>query len=112
MLLHLLYVIAFTTLAFLAVGNLIRNLMTLGMESQRSNAPKSWAMGEPQATGASRLRMVPHPEFLDTAGNVINEPLLVMRSMSVEDAREQLDALYESSPGANSSGSGDRHEDA
>ena len=110
MLLHLLYIIAFTTLAFLAVGNLIRNLMTLGVESQRSQAPKRWAMGEPQ-TGTSRLRMVPHPEFLDTAGNVINEPLLVMRSMSVEDAREQLDALYDSSPGANASGSNDRRED-
>ncbi|PSB24769.1 DUF2973 domain-containing protein [Stenomitos frigidus] len=109
MLLHLLYIIAFTTLAFLAVGNLIRNLMTLGVESQRSQAPRNWAMGEPKST--SRLRMVPHPEFLDTAGNVINEPLLVMRSMSVEDAREQLDALYESSPGANASGSSDRRED-
>lgn len=110
MLLHLLYIIAFTTLAFFAVGNLIRNLMTLGMESQRPQAPRSWGMGDPQ-TGASRLRMVPHPEFLDTAGNVINEPLLVMRSMSVEDAREQLDALYESSPGANSSGASDRREE-
>jgi hypothetical protein len=30
---------------------------------------------------------------------MINEPLLVMRSMTVEDAREQLDALYRSSPG-------------
>jgi hypothetical protein len=109
MLLHLIYIIAFTTLAFLAVGNLIRNLMTLGIESQRSPTSRTWSMGEPQ--GASRLRMVPHPEFLDTAGNVINEPLLVMRSMSVEDAREQLDALYESSPGANSSGSGDRHDE-
>lgn len=111
MILHLLYIIAFTTLAFLAVGNLIRNLMTLGVESQRSQAPRSWAMGDPQAAGAGRLRIVPHPEFLDTAGNMINEPLLVMRSMSVEDAREQLDALYESSPGANASG-GDRREDA
>ncbi len=112
MLLHLLYIIAFTTLAFLAVGNLIRNLMTLGAESQRHQAPRSWAVGEPPATRASQLRMVPHPEFLDNAGNIINEPLLVMRSMSVEDAREQLDALYESSPGANSSGSSDRREEA
>lgn len=106
MVLHLLYIIAFTTLAFLAVGNLIRNLMTLGVDSQRTQPPRGWAMGGPQA-GSSRLQAVPHPEFLDTSGNVINEPLLVMRSMSVEDAREQLDALYESSPGANSSGSSD-----
>ncbi|HBL14805.1 MAG TPA: DUF2973 domain-containing protein, partial [Cyanobacteria bacterium UBA11162] len=27
-------------------------------------------------------------------------PLLVMRSMTVEDAREKLDALYKSSPGS------------
>jgi len=40
---------------------------------------------------------VPHPE-LDTAGNLIKDPLLVMRSISVEDAREQLDALYDASP--------------
>jgi hypothetical protein len=32
-------------------------------------------------------------------GNPINEPLLVMRSMTVEDAREQLDAIFKSSPG-------------
>lgn len=109
MLLHLLYVIAFTALAFFAVGNLIRNMMTLGLESQRSPTPNSWAMGEPQG-GRSRLRMVPHPELLDDTGNVINEPLLVMRSMSMDDAREQLDALYESSPGTSSSGSSDRDE--
>ena len=89
MLLHLLYIIAFTILAFLAMGNLILNLMTLGVESQRSYAMPS-----------HRSRPIPHPELLDDAGNVINEPLLVMRSMSVEDAREQLDALYESSPGS------------
>ncbi|XGV94840.1 MAG: DUF2973 domain-containing protein [Leptolyngbya sp. BL-A-14] len=106
MLLHLLYIIAFTTLAFLAVGNLIRNLMTLGADSQRTQPPRGWSQA-----GSSRLQAVPHPEFLDTSGNVINEPLLVMRSMSVEDAREQLDALYESSPGANPSGASDRRED-
>jgi hypothetical protein len=42
---------------------------------------------------------VPHPELLDDKGNPINEPLLVMRSMTVEDAREQLDAIFNSSPG-------------
>jgi len=30
---------------------------------------------------------------MDTAGNLIKDPLLVMRSISVEDACEQLDAL-------------------
>lgn len=100
--LHLLYVLAFTILAFLAIANLIRNMLTLGMESQRSYAPTGWSAGNGAAT--SRPRPVPHPEFLDDAGNVINEPLLVMRSMSVEDAREHLDALYDSSPGNSNSG--------
>jgi len=35
---------------------------------------------------------------LDNAGKIIREPLLVMRSINVEDARQQLDAIYESSP--------------
>jgi hypothetical protein len=99
MLLHLIYILAFTILAFLAVGNLIRNLMTLGIDSQR--ASKGWTPGGQQSNLTSRSGAVPHPELLDSTGNVINEPLLVMRSMSVEDAREQLDALYESSPGSN-----------
>jgi hypothetical protein len=43
--------------------------------------------------------MVSHPELLDAAGNLIDEPLLVMRSLTVEDAREQLDAIYRESPG-------------
>lgn len=99
MILHLLYIIAFTILAFLAVGNLIRNLMALGIESQRGYAASRGAAGLSHSA-SSRLRSIPHPELLDDAGNVINEPLLVMRSMSVEDAREQLDALYEASPGS------------
>ncbi|MGK7933048.1 MAG: DUF2973 domain-containing protein, partial [Microcystaceae cyanobacterium] len=37
-------------------------------------------------------------ELLDERGQPINEPLLVMRSVSVEDARQQLDALYNASP--------------
>lgn len=90
--LHIIYILAFTIIAFLAVSNLIRNLMTLGLESQQ--ATRGW-----MPKGASGSRPIPHPELLDDAGNVIDEPLLVMRSMSVDDAREQLDALYESSPG-------------
>jgi hypothetical protein len=99
--LHLLYILAFTALAFLAIGNLIRSLMTLGMESQRP--PVSGWGGHPREShgglSISRSGMAAHPELLDAMGNVINEPLLVMRSMTVEDAREQLDALYEASPG-------------
>jgi len=35
---------------------------------------------------SSQTNSVPHPELLDTAGNLIKDPLLVMRSISVEDA--------------------------
>jgi hypothetical protein len=94
MVLHLLYILAFTILAFLAVGNLIRNLMTLGIESQRHYPPNGGSASRRSAMG----RPVPHPELLDSDGRIINEPLLVMKSMTVEDAREQLDALYKSSP--------------
>lgn len=95
--LHLLYIAAFTVLAFLAVGNLIRNLMTLGLEQRRGPA----FAGNTNAT-AVRGRRAAHPELLDAQGNVINEPLLVMRSMSVDDARLQLDAIFEASPGGSS----------
>jgi hypothetical protein len=98
--LHLLYILAFTILAFLAVGNLIRNLMMLGADSRRPYAPNRFAPDVP-GTPYGRRRAaypVPHPELLDEYGNVVNEPYLVMRSMTVEDAREQLDALYEASP--------------
>lgn len=101
--LHLLYILAFTILAFLAIANLIRSMVTLGIESQRGYAGSGWSAANAGATqGRSRQRAVPHPEFLDDTGNVINEPLLVMRSMTVEDARERLDALFDSSPGQTS----------
>lgn len=99
--LHLIYIIAFTILAFLAVGNLIRNLMTLGIESQRSYRNQGRFNPHSPSSPQNRLRSVPHPELLDEKGNVVNEPFLVMRSMTVEDAREHLDALYRSSPGYN-----------
>lgn len=90
--LHLLYILAFTTLAIVAVANLIRSLITLSADTQRS-----WS--QMPASNSNRYRGVPHPELLDEAGNFVNEPLLVMKSMTVEDARQQLDALYNSSPG-------------
>jgi Protein of unknown function (DUF2973) len=90
MLLQLLYIIAFTILAFLAVGNLIRSLLTLGIESTRAY---------PHAHSKFNRSTVTHPELFDEAGNLIDEPFLVMRSLSVEDAREQLDAIYNESPG-------------
>ncbi|MDY6781039.1 MAG: DUF2973 domain-containing protein [Cyanobacteriota bacterium] len=89
--LHLLYILAFTIIAFFAIGNLIRNLISLSVESQRrySSAPPfaSYQRSSP-----------PHPELLDDNGQLVNEPLLVVRSENVDDARARLDALYNSSP--------------
>lgn len=87
--LHLVYVLAFTVIAFLAISNLIRSLMTVSMDSQRG-----YRANRPQTPPRNF-----HPELLDDTGKPINEPLLVMRSVTVEDARQQLDALYNSSPG-------------
>lgn len=105
--LHLLYILAFTVLAFLAVGNLIRSLVTLSSES-RSYPPSRWNQAAPNSPVARYHRTVPHPELLDSAGNVVNEPLMVMKSMTMDDARERLDALYNSSPG----GAGENSEQA
>ncbi len=92
--LHLLYILAFTVLAVLAVGNLIRNLMLLGANTQqRSVAPAN--SGRPPQTL--------HPEMLGDDGQPVREPLLVMKSMTMEDARSRLDALYNASPGSSSS---------
>ena len=98
--LHLLYILAFTVLAFVAVGNLIRSLVTVGIESQR---PQQFRQNNHYASSPGS-QSVPHPELLDEHGNIVNEPLLVMRSLTVQDAREQLDALYKSSPGGNDEG--------
>jgi Protein of unknown function (DUF2973) len=99
--LHLIYIFAFAVLAFLAIGNLIRNIFTLGIDSQRMHRPRQGneSLLNEHGLPVSQSGIVAHPELLDALGNVVEEPLLVMRSMTVEDAREQLDALYESSPG-------------
>ncbi|MEB3359077.1 MAG: DUF2973 domain-containing protein [Synechococcales bacterium] len=92
--LHLLYILAFTVLAFLAVVNLIRNLMVLGNDSQRYSGNGNASSRSPFGSSGQ----VPHPELLDDSGDVVREPYLVMRSISVDDARDRLDALYKSSP--------------
>ncbi len=100
--LHLLYLVAFTALAFLAIGNLLRSLFTISLDSQQRYSSADGARGAwGQPMGSSRNNSVPHPELLDEGGNPVDEPLLVMRSMTVEDAREQLDALYKSSKADN-----------
>lgn len=90
--LHLLYIIAFTVLAVIAVSNMLRNLVKLGTQVRQPVQPQR-----------NSQRPVPHPELLDDSGSVINEPLLVMRSISIKDAREQLDAIYEASSSSSSS---------
>lgn len=89
--LQLLYILAFTVLAFLAVGNLIRNLLMFSSDASRSAS--DWAAPDRRSAKST----ITHPEMLDDAGSVIREPLLVMKSMTIEDARNQLDALYDSS---------------
>ncbi len=94
--LHVLYILAFSVIAVLAIGNLVRSMVTLGMESQGREAP-NWA--SPYGPSREELARRRSPQ------QVINEPLLVMRSLSVEDARERLDAIYRSSPGGESGAS-------
>ncbi|MFM2302820.1 MAG: hypothetical protein RLZZ135_223 [Cyanobacteriota bacterium] len=90
--LQIIYLIAFTILAFLAIGNLIRSLIGFSMDaSQPRSSANPNAQGYRYHAGA-----VPHPELLDEMGNVTNEPLLIMKSISVEDARASLDAIYHS----------------
>ncbi len=86
---HVVYIIAFAVLAIMAIANLVRNLILLGGNA-RNPQPRTYG-GQQNALGD---RPMPHPELLDQDGQVIREPLLVMRSISVKDAREQLDALY------------------
>ena len=97
--LHLLYILAFTILALIAVSNLIRNLIVFSVEGDgvySKGQSSSYARGR---YGSKVVRSVPHPEFLDSTGNVIKDPLLVMRSIDVQDARAHLDELYEAAPG-------------
>ncbi|WP_069790305.1 DUF2973 domain-containing protein [Cyanobacterium sp. IPPAS B-1200] len=94
--LHLIYILAFTVIAFFAISNLIRSLITISGESQRG----SWTdTPKPLNRRPSQSYRVPHPELLDDNGDPVDEPLLVIRSVSVEDARQRLDSIYQSSPG-------------
>lgn len=92
--LHLVYILVFTAIALLAVSNLIRSLITLSAETQKFYPQNNRGSSGNQSR---RDRQV-HPELLDEQGQVIEEPLLVMRSVSVDDARSRLDALYDASP--------------
>lgn len=97
--LHLLYIIAFTVIAFFAVSNLIRSLVNIGMETQRTGSNWNSPRNRNNFNRYASSQTPPHPELLDEQGKPVNEPLLVMRSVNVDDAREKLDALYNDSPG-------------
>ena len=92
--LHLVYILLFTVIALLAVSNLIRSLIILSGETQKLSSHNHNGSSRNRTRREKKL----HPELLDDQGKVIEEPLLVMRSVSVDDARSRLDALYESSP--------------
>ena len=92
--LHALYILAFAVLSVLAISNLLRNIMMFGTDARR----RSHSAGFGSDRSGDVSRPVPHPEMLDAQGRVLDEPLLVMKSISLEDAREQLDALYEGNP--------------
>jgi len=97
---HLLYIVAFAALTSLAITNLVRNLLMLGTSARQQSrtygsGPSPASPSQPSSQGRDTM---PHPEMLDSEGNVIREPLLVMRSISVNDARDRLDALYEGKP--------------
>jgi hypothetical protein len=92
--LHLIYILAFTVIALLAVSNLIRSLVTLSAESQKFYPPQYSVTNR----GNNSSRQTVHPELLDDQGRMIEEPLLLMRSVSVDDARSRLNALYDASP--------------
>ena len=97
--LHIVYILAFTIIAMIAITNLIRSLVTLSVDTQRMYpANGNLSQSAPISRRNSVYSRKVHPELLDEQGKVIEEPLLVMRSVSVEDARQQLDALYNSSP--------------
>jgi hypothetical protein len=94
---QLLYSIAFGMLASLAIVNLVRSMMRLGMESNRSYPNGSVRRFVRSADGTSTgSEYFVHPELFDEDGNLTDEPLLVMKSIDVEEARARLDALYES----------------
>ena len=95
--LQLAYILVFTIIAFLAIGNLIRSLISLSSDSQRQYSASNNRNNAPSRSEYLNNVQI-HPELLDRSGNPSKEPLLVMRSVSVEDAREQLNSLYNSSP--------------
>jgi len=83
--LQILYLIAFVAVAFVALRNLVANVILLGKEERKASPRRA-------------RRQVPHPELLDEEGNLTEEPLLVIREANLEEARSRLEDLYSGSP--------------
>jgi hypothetical protein len=90
--LQILYIVAFTALSLLAVVNLVKSMISL---AQTESKP-------PRYPSLRRSYQAVHPELVDDDGNITDEPLMVMRSISFDDARSRLDAIYNSSPSSDS----------
>ena len=74
-------------------------MISLSTETHRVYPGNSQSSNSTKSTRKNYLSTQKiHPELLDEQGKLVEEPLLVMRSVSVEDARQQLDSLYNSSP--------------
>ncbi|MEM9569054.1 MAG: DUF2973 domain-containing protein [Cyanobacteria bacterium P01_E01_bin.34] len=80
--LQLIYLSAFAAISFLVIRNLVLNLIAMGRNEMQPAALRN------------RSKVPMHPELLDDEGNVTDEPLLVIRSANLEEARDRLDALY------------------
>jgi hypothetical protein len=107
--LQVLYILAFAVLAFLALGNLVRNLFVLGSEAGRA-ADRFGSTGGARSAQPAPVSL--HPEMFDDQGQPIREPLLVMKSITVEDARSRLDALFDASPNGDSPSSSSPNDEA
>ena len=79
--LQVIYLSLFALVSVLVIRNLIANLVAM-------------SRNEMQPPSVRQRKRAIHPELLDEDGNVTEEPLLVIRSANVDDARERLDALY------------------
>ncbi|NUN66597.1 DUF2973 domain-containing protein [Pseudanabaena biceps] len=86
---QIIYILAFTVLSIFAISNLIRSMIALSQNDSRSYQNIRNRRTSPQFT---------HPELWDKDGQYIDEPLMVIKSINVDDARSKLDALYNSSP--------------
>jgi len=86
---QIIYILAFTLLSIFAISNLIRSMIALSQNDSRGYQDNRNRRVSPQYS---------HPELWDKDGKYIDEPLMVIKSINVDDARSRLDALYNSSP--------------